>query len=108
MSETGSAKRPDQVLPATLLLSCMVLILYSGFRDRRRGVRGAHRVGVPTLEFRQKNLNPVSVTSIKQSLGGSAATGPQPRLPNFCNLGVMLRLILVVNASCIAAVIVKV
>ena len=52
--------------------------------------------------------NPAFVTSIKQSLGGSAATGPQPRLPNFCNLGVMLRLIVVVNLACAAAVLVKV
>ncbi len=36
-----------------------------------------------------------------------AILAPVGRLPNFCNLGIMLRLLLVVNALCIAAAVVR-
>ncbi len=38
---------------------------------------------------------------------GISARGYRPHLPNFCNLGIMLRLLLLVNFLCIAAVVVK-
>jgi two-component system, LytTR family, sensor histidine kinase AlgZ len=47
------------------------------------------------------------VTSIKQSGNGTSAPGPQPRLPNFCNLGIMLRVLLLVNLLCFSALIAK-
>jgi two-component system sensor histidine kinase AlgZ len=47
------------------------------------------------------------VTSIKQTDNGTAETGYLRRLPNFCNLGVMLRLLLLVNLLCAAAAVVK-
>lgn len=48
------------------------------------------------------------VTSIKQSAIETPAPGYFPRLPNFCNLGVMLRLLVLVNLLCVAAAIVKI
>jgi two-component system, LytTR family, sensor histidine kinase AlgZ len=48
------------------------------------------------------------VTSIKQSAIETPAPGYSPRLPNFCNLGVMLRLLVLVNLLCVAAAIVKI
>ncbi len=53
------------------------------------------------------------MTSINQPPAGASAPRPLPahapvpgftaRLPNFCNLGIMLRLVLIVNALCFAA-----
>ena len=40
-------------------------------------------------------------------VNGASPRGYRPHLPNFCNLGIMLRLLLLVNFLCIAAVIVK-
>ena len=48
------------------------------------------------------------VTSIKQTANGTPAPGYLPRLPNFCNLGVMLRLLVLVNLLCVASAIVKI
>jgi two-component system, LytTR family, sensor histidine kinase AlgZ len=55
------------------------------------------------------------MSSIKHPPGGTPlvnpATGvdmtPSARLPNFCNLGIMLRLLIVVNLLCIAAAVVR-
>jgi two-component system sensor histidine kinase AlgZ len=45
------------------------------------------------------------VTSIKQT--ASLAFNYRPHLPDFCNLGVMLRLIVLVNLLCVAAAVLK-
>ena len=47
------------------------------------------------------------MSSIKQSANGTPAPGYRARLPNFCNLGIMLRALILVNFLCIAAVIAK-
>jgi two-component system sensor histidine kinase AlgZ len=47
------------------------------------------------------------VPSIKHPLPEPSALLPVARLPNFCNLGIMLRLLVIVNLLCLAAAIVR-
>ena len=45
--------------------------------------------------------------SIKHPPADTSAPGPTARLPNFCNLGIMLRLLIIVNLLCLAAAVVR-
>ena len=46
-------------------------------------------------------------TAVADAPAASAPANMAARLPNFCNLGIMLRLVLVVNALTIAAAVVR-
>jgi two-component system sensor histidine kinase AlgZ len=45
--------------------------------------------------------------SIKHPPADTSSPGPIARLPNFCNLGIMLRLLIIVNLLCLAAAVVR-
>ncbi len=45
--------------------------------------------------------------SIKHPPADPSAPGPTARLPNFCNLGITLRLLIIVNLLCLAAAVVR-
>jgi two-component system sensor histidine kinase AlgZ len=45
--------------------------------------------------------------SIKHPPADTSSTGPTARLPNFCNLGITLRLLIIVNLLCLAAAVVR-
>ena len=63
------------------------------------------RAGPPYEIFR------ITMSSIKHPLADSGGGQPRlastARLPNFCNLGIMLRLLIMVNLLCVAAAVVR-